>query len=60
MPDLPFPDFHRKDLEEAIKRGVFPTWEFGIQVIEEEKADSFDFDILDATKIWPQPLVEVN
>lgn len=26
------PDFHRKDLEEAIVTGAYPKWSFGIQV----------------------------
>ncbi|KAH8918814.1 catalase-domain-containing protein [Atractiella rhizophila] len=51
------PDFHRKDLEEAILNGAPAKWTFSIQVLPEEKEDSFDFDILDATKIWPEDLV---
>ncbi|KAL2019057.1 hypothetical protein VTK56DRAFT_10161 [Thermocarpiscus australiensis] len=51
------PDFHRKDLWEAIENGVYPKWKFGIQVIPEADEHKFDFDILDATKIWPEDLV---
>ncbi|KAI0639112.1 catalase [Trametes polyzona] len=54
------PDFHRKDLEEAITTGAYPKWFFGIQVIPEAKENDFDFDILDATKIWPEELVPVE
>lgn len=54
------PDFHRKDLAEAIDNGIFPKWRFGIQVIPESKEHDFDFDILDATKIWPEDLVPVR
>jgi catalase len=54
------PDFHRKDLWEAIESGAFPTWKFGIQVISESRQDDFEFDILDATKIWPEELVPVR
>lgn len=54
------PDFHRKDLWEAIENGAYPKWQFGIQVIPEEKQDDFDFDILDATKVWPEELVPVR
>ncbi len=54
------PDFHRKDLMEAINNGAFPRWKFGIQVISEADEDSFDFDILDATKLWPEDLVPVR
>ncbi|KAH7107402.1 catalase [Auriculariales sp. MPI-PUGE-AT-0066] len=54
------PDFHRKDLNEAIENGAYPMWRFGIQVLEESRQDEFEFDILDATKIWPeQDLVPV-
>ncbi|KAF8474236.1 catalase-like domain-containing protein [Kalaharituber pfeilii] len=51
------PDFHRKDLYEAIEAGSFPKWKFGIQVLPEGREHEFDFDILDATKIWPEDLV---
>ncbi|KAI0768579.1 catalase [Trametes elegans] len=54
------PDFHRKDLEEAIVNGAFPKWFFGIQVVPEERENDFDFDILDATKVWPEELVPVE
>jgi len=54
------PDFHRKDLEEAINKGCFPKWSFAIQTIEEEDEHNFDFDILDATKIWPEELVPLT
>ncbi|KAI0374468.1 catalase [Pilatotrama ljubarskyi] len=54
------PDFHRKDLEEAIVNGAFPKYFFGIQVIPEARENDFDFDILDATKVWPEELVPVE
>lgn len=54
------PDFHRKDLMEAIDNGVYPKWKFGIQTIDESNEDDFDFDILDATKVWPEDLVPVR
>ena len=54
------PDFHRKDLMEAIDAGQFPKWKFGMQLIPEEKQDDFEFDILDATKIWPEDLVPIQ
>ncbi|KAI0181186.1 catalase [Hypoxylon sp. FL1284] len=54
------PDFHRKDLWEAIENGAYPKWKFGIQVIPEGKEHEFDFDILDATKLWPEDLVPVR
>ncbi|KAL6866250.1 catalase 1 [Amphichorda felina] len=54
------PDFHRKDLYEAIENGAYPKWRFGIQVIPESKEHEFDFDVLDATKVWPEDLVPVR
>lgn len=54
------PDFHRKDLWEAIENKVYPKWKFGIQVIPEADEHNFEFDILDATKVWPEELVPVR
>ncbi len=54
------PDFLRKDLAEAIDNGVYPKWKFGIQVLSEDRQDDFDFDILDATKVWPEELVPIR
>ncbi|KAL1612187.1 catalase 1 [Paraconiothyrium brasiliense] len=54
------PDFHRKDLWTAIESGAYPKWKFGIQVIPESKENDFDFDILDATKVWPEELVPIR
>ncbi len=54
------PDFHRKDLYEAIDNGCFPKWDFGVQLIPEGKEQDFEFDILDATKLWPEELVPVQ
>lgn len=54
------PDFHRKDLWQAIENGAYPKWKFGIQVIPEGQEDNFEFDILDATKVWPEDIVPVR
>ncbi len=54
------PDFHRRDLYEAIENGVYPEWELGVQIIEEEDEMNFDFDLLDPTKIIPEELVPVT
>jgi catalase len=51
------PDYHRRDLYDAIDAGAYPEYEFFVQMIDEEDEDKFDFDILDATKIWPEELV---
>jgi catalase len=37
------PDFHRKDLYEAIDNGVYPKWNFGIQVLPENRQVSLPF-----------------
>lgn len=54
------PDFHRRDLWEAIEAGAFPEWELGLQIFTEEEAQSFPFDILDPTKIVPEELVPIT
>ena len=54
------PDYNRRDLWEAINSGDFPEYEFGVQVIEEKDEHSFDFDILDPTKFWPEELIPVQ
>ncbi|MBE2998288.1 catalase [Nocardiopsis sp. HNM0947] len=54
------PDFNRRDLYESIERGDFPEWELGVQLVAEEDEHSFDFDLLDATKIIPEEQVPVR
>nr|WP_242147115.1 catalase [Sphingomonas sp. BAUL-RG-20F-R05-02] len=54
------PDFHRRDLWNAIESGDFPEWELGVQLFDQEFADSFDFDVLDATKLIPEEQVPVR
>ncbi len=54
------PDFHRRDLFDAIESGAFPEWEFGIQVVEEKDEHKFPFDLLDPTKLIPEELVPVQ
>ena len=54
------PDYHRRDLWEAIESGEFPEWELALQVFTEEQAESFSFDILDATKLIPEELVPLT
>jgi catalase len=53
-------DFHRRDLWESIETGDYPEWELGVQIVAEEDEHSFDFDILDPTKIIPEELVPVT
>ncbi len=45
------PDFHRRDLWEAIEGGDYPEWELGVQLFDEETAAKLPFDHLDATKL---------
>lgn len=54
------PDFHRRDMWDAIDAGDFPQWDLGIQVFDDEFADNFEFDILDATKLIPEEQVPVR
>jgi len=54
------PDFHRRDLWEAIAAGTFPEFELGLQIVEEKDEDRFGFDLLDPTKIIPEELVPVR
>jgi catalase len=54
------PDYHRRDLWEAIQQGDYPEWELGVQILEEADEFKFPFDVLDATKLWPEELVPVR
>lgn len=54
------PDFHRRDLWEAIERGEAPEWELGLQLIDEQRAHSLPFDVLDPTKLVPEELVPIT
>jgi catalase len=54
------PDFHRRDLWEAIEAGAFPEWELSFQMFSEKQAEGFSFDVLDATKLIPEELVPLT
>ena len=54
------PDFHRRDLWDAIESGDFPVWDLGVQLFDQDFADSFDFDVLDPTKIIPEEQLPVR
>jgi catalase len=55
------PDFHRRDLYDAISSGAFPEWEFGIQVMPDTEDQTFEgIDLLDPTKIVPEELAPVQ
>ncbi|MDQ1480071.1 MAG: catalase [Actinomycetota bacterium] len=53
------PDFHRRDLWDAIQMGAFPEWELGLQLFDDDFADRFAFDVLDPTKIIPEEDVPI-
>ncbi len=54
------PDFHRRDMWDAITMGDYPEWELGMQVFDEKFAEEFEFDVLDPTKIIPEEQVPVR
>ncbi|WP_110205304.1 catalase [Nocardioides daejeonensis] len=55
------PDFHRRDLADAIESGAFPQWELGIQVFPDDPDQTFaGIDLLDPTKFVPEELAEVQ
>jgi catalase len=54
------PDFHRRDLWDAITKGPPPEWELGLQLFDDDFADRFAFDVLDPTKIIPEEDVPVR
>uniref|UniRef100_UPI0004CAC010 catalase n=1 Tax=Streptomyces sp. NRRL F-2664 TaxID=1463842 RepID=UPI0004CAC010 len=55
------PDFHRRDLFDAIESGAYPQWELGIQVFPDTPEQTFEgIDLLDPTKIVPEELAPVK
>ena len=54
------PDYHRRDLWNAIEAGDFPEWELGLQLFDDAFADQFPFDVLDPTKIIPEEILPVK
>ena len=55
------PDFHRRDLADAIESGAYPQWELGIQVFPDTPRQTFEgIDLLDPTKIVPEELAPVQ
>ena len=47
------PDFHRRDLWQAIARGEAPEWQLELQVMPFEEAAGYRFNPFDLTKVWP-------
>lgn len=54
------PDFHRHDIIEAIKKGAYPEYWLGVQLIDEKDEFKYDFDVLDDTKLWPEEIIPVE
>lgn len=55
------PDFHRRDLADAIEAGAFPEWELGVQVFPDTADQTFGgIDLLDPTKFVPEELAPVQ
>src|SRR6201986_892004 len=54
------PDFHRRDLWNAIEKGDFPEYELCLQTCTQKQADKFDFDVLDATKLIPEEVIPLR
>ncbi len=57
------PDYHTRQLFDAIERGDGPKWTFSIQVMPEAEAETYRWNPFDLTKVWPHadyPLIEVG
>ncbi len=55
------PDFHRRDLADAIEAGAYPEWDLGVQVFPDTAEQTFEgIDLLDSTKIIPEELAPVE
>ena len=55
------PDFHRRDLYDAIDAGAYPSWDLGVQVMPENEEEMFEgIDLLDPTKIIPEEICPVE
>ncbi len=47
------PDYHRRDLWQAIARGDSPAWRLEMQIMPMEEAADYRFNPFDLTKVWP-------
>jgi catalase len=54
------PDYHRRDLWNAIDQGNFPEWNLCVQLFDEEFVDKFEFDVLDSTKVIPEEQIPLR
>lgn len=57
--DMQGKDFNHltNDLYNNIYAGNYPKWDLYIQVLDPKDLNNFDFNPLDATKIWPNELI---
>jgi catalase len=57
------PDYHVKDMYNAIEKGDYPTWTMNLQVMDPKDAETYRWNIFDDTRIWPHkdyPLIPVG
>jgi catalase len=54
------PDFHKRDLWQSITSGMYPEWELGLQLFDDDFANRWEFDILDPTKLIPEEEVPIR
>ena len=47
------PNHATRDLYEAIEQGDYPSWTLEMQILTQEQAKDFPWDIFDITKVWP-------
>jgi len=48
------------DLYKNISAGNFPSWDLYVQTIDPADLDKFDFNPLDATKVWPETVAKLQ
>lgn len=57
------PDYHTRDLFNAIEKGDYPAWKFYVQIMTPEQAAKSPYDPFDDTKVWlhsDYPLIPVG
>jgi catalase len=54
------PDFHRRDLADAIAAGAKPQWDLAVQLLAEGDVGKLGVDVLDPTKLWPEESVPLQ
>ncbi len=57
------PDFHKRQLYEAVRRGKYPSWTAYVQIMPYDDAWNYRYNPFDITKVWPHgdyPLKEIG